>query len=260
MNLEYGIRTPCKRKYLPIPQPETPEPAQSALMTNASTKVLVVEDDRLIRRLLRSVLPARGFTLTEAETGAQALDLLKSASPDLVILDLGLPDVNGLGLLRHIRADSNVPIVVLSYTGSVSTKVEALESGASDYVTKPFNADELTARLHVALRNRLQRQGAAPVFRNGDLMIDLVRRRITRGAKEIRLSPTEFNILRLLVTHAGKVLTHDQILREIWGNRRTIDYLRVYMRQLRKRIEVDPHNPQYIVTVPGVGYQLLSAD
>src|SRR5580704_6958544 len=229
-------------------------------MTNASAKVLIVEDDRLIRRLLRSVLPARGFTVTEAETGTAALDLIKTEAPDLIVLDIGLPDINGLDLLRHVRGESNVPIVVLSYTGAVTTKVEALESGASDYVTKPFNADELAARLRVALRHRLQRQGAAPVFRNGELMVDLVRRRVMRGPSDIRLSPTEFSILRLLVLHAGKVLTHDQILREIWSHRRSIDYLRVYMRQLRKRIEVDPHNPQYVVTVPGVGYQLLTSD
>jgi two-component system KDP operon response regulator KdpE len=229
-------------------------------MTSVSTKVLVVEDDRLIRRLLRSVLPARGFAVTEAETGAAALDLLRTEAPDLIVLDIGLPDINGLDLMRHVRAESNVPIVVLSYTGAVTTKVEALESGASDYVTKPFNADELVARLRVALRHRLQRQGAEPVFRNGELVVDLVRRRITRGHDDIRLSPTEFSILRLLVTHAGKVLTHDQILSEIWRHRRSIDYLRVYVRQLRKRIEVDPHNPQYVVTVPGVGYQLLTAD
>jgi two-component system, OmpR family, KDP operon response regulator KdpE len=229
-------------------------------MSSSSAKVLVIEDDRLIRRLLRSVLPSRGFSVAEAETGGAALDLLKTDAPDLIILDLGLPDINGLGLLRHIHGSSNIPIVVLSYTGAVTTKVEALESGASDYVTKPFNADELAARLRVALRHRLQRQGTAPVFRNGELMIDLVRRRVMRGSADIRLSPTEFSILRLLVLHAGKVLTHDQMLREIWGHRRNIDYLRVYMRQLRKRIEVDPHNPQYIVTMPGVGYQLLTVD
>jgi two-component system KDP operon response regulator KdpE len=221
---------------------------------------LVIEDDRLIRRLLRSVLPPRGFDITEAETGEAALEILKTASPDLIILDLGLPDIDGLGLLRHIRAIGNVPVVVLSYTGAVTTKVEALEGGASDYVTKPFNVDELAARLHVALRHRLQRQGAAPVFRNGELMVDLVQRRIRRGSMDIKLSPTEFAILRLLVLHAGKVLTHDQILKEIWNHGRNIDYLRVYMRQLRKRIEVDPHNPQYIVTLPGVGYQLLTED
>jgi two-component system, OmpR family, KDP operon response regulator KdpE len=233
---------------------------QGGLMTNASTRVLVVEDDRLIRRLLRSVLPPRGFAVTEADTGAAALDLLKTEAPDLIVLDIGLPDINGLDLLRHVRNESGVPIVVLSYTGAVTTKVEALESGASDYVTKPFNADELAARLRVAMRHRLQRQGAEPVFRNGELTVDLVRRRISRGAADIRMSPTEFSILRLLVTHAGKVLTHDQILGEIWSHRRSIDYLRVYMRQLRKRIEVDPHNPEYIVTIPGVGYQLVTAD
>jgi two-component system KDP operon response regulator KdpE len=229
-------------------------------MTNASTKVLVVEDDKLIRRLLRSVLPPRGFTVSEADTGAAALDMLKTEAPDLIVLDIGLPDINGLDLLRHICNESGVPIVVLSYTGAVTTKVEALESGASDYVTKPFNADELAARLRVAMRHRLQRQGAEPVFRNGELTVDLVRRRISRGAADVRLSPTEFSILRLLVTHAGKVLTHDQILGEIWSHARSIDYLRVYIRQLRTRIEIDPHNPEYIVTVPGVGYQLLTAD
>jgi two-component system KDP operon response regulator KdpE len=230
-------------------------------MTISQTTVLVIEDDRLIRRLLRSVLPPHGFSVTEAETGAAALDLLESETPDLIILDLGLPDANGLDLLRYIRAGgSSIPIVVLSYTSAVTTKVEALESGASDYVTKPFNADELAARLRVALRHRLQQQRVTPVFRNGELMVDLVRRRITRGSLEIRLSPTEFAILRLLVMHAGKVLTHDQILLEIWGGRRNIDYLRVYMRQLRRRIEIDPHYPQFIVTIPGVGYQLLSAD
>src|ERR1700733_39431 len=185
-------------------------------MTSPSTKILIVEDDRLIRRLLRASLSPRGFVITEAETGAAALDLLKNDSPDLIVLDLGLPDMNGLGLLRHIRSTSNVPIVVLSYTGAVTTKVEALEGGASDYVTKPFNVDELAARLRVAVRHRLQREGAAPVFRNGELMVDLVRHRIMRGPVNIKVSPTEFAILRLLVLDAGKVLAHDLILQKIW--------------------------------------------
>ncbi|HXC30165.1 MAG TPA: response regulator transcription factor [Stellaceae bacterium] len=229
-------------------------------MTGTSTKVLVIDDDRLIRRLLRSVLPQRGFIVSEAETGGAALKLLQSDPPDVIILDLGLPDFNGLALLRHIRTETSIPIVVLSYTNATGTKVEALDGGASDYVTKPFHVDELAARLHVAVRHRLQRQGAAPVFRNGELSIDLVRRRIKRGATDIRLSPTEFAIVRLLVMSAGKVLTHDQVLRDIWNRRRNIDYLRVYMRQVRKRLEVDPGNPQYILTVPGVGYQLQTAD
>lgn len=229
-------------------------------MTSTSAKVLVIEDDRLIRRLLRASLPSRGFSVIEAETGGAGLEIVKSETVDLIILDIGLPDVSGLGLLRHIRRDFNIPVVILSYTGAVTTKVEALEAGASDYVTKPFNVEELAARLRVALRHRLQREGAAPVFRNGELMIDLVRHRITRGPVNVKISPTEFAILRLLVVHAGKVLTHEQILREIWNHGRNIEYLRVYMRQLRKRIEIDPHNPQYIVTIPGVGYQLLTAD
>jgi two-component system, OmpR family, KDP operon response regulator KdpE len=229
-------------------------------MTGTTTKVLVIDDDRLIRRLLRSVLPPRGFSVNEAETGAMALKLMQSDPPDVIILDLGLPDFDGLALLRHIRSETSIPIVVLSYTSATGTKVEALDAGASDYVTKPFHVDELAARLHVAVRHRLQRQGASPVFRNGELSIDLVRRRITRGPIDIRLSPTEFAIVRLLVMSAGKVLTHDQVLREIWNRRRNIDYLRVYMRQVRKRLEADPANPQYILTVPGVGYQLITAD
>jgi two-component system KDP operon response regulator KdpE len=229
-------------------------------MTSTSVKVLVIEDDRLIRRLLSASLPSRGFIVSEVETGGAGLDAVRKERPDLIILDLGLPDMSGLGLLRHIRGDFDIPIVVLSYTAAVTTKVEALDGGASDYVTKPFNVDELAARLRVALRHRLQREGTAPVFRNGELMIDLVRHRIMRGPMNIKVSPTEFAILRLLVQDAGKVLTHDQVLRDIWKHRRNIDYLRVYMRQLRKRIEIDPHNPQYIVTVPGVGYQLLTAD
>lgn len=236
-------------------------PANGAhLLTNASTKLLTIEDDRLIRRLLRSSLAPRGYAVSEAETGAAALNLLRDQPPDLIVLDLGLPDMNGLDLLRRIRGVSNVPIVVLSNTDAVRTKVEALEAGASDYVTKPFNVDEIAARLQVALRHRLQAQGASPVFRNGDLLVDLVRRRVVVGGKQVRLSPTEFALLRLLVTHAGKVLTHDQILREIWARSRNVDYLRIYVRQLRKRIEPDPHDPRYILTIPGVGYQMATAD
>lgn len=229
-------------------------------MTGTSTKVLVIDDDRLIRRLLRSVLPMRGFNVNEAESGDMALRLLRTDPPDVIILDLGLPDIDGLELLRQIRSTSSAPIVILSYTGSPETKVEALDGGASDYITKPFHVDELTARLHVAMRHRIQRQGAMPIFRNGELLIDLVRRRIKRGATDIRLSPTEFAILRMLVLYAGQVLPHDQMLREIWNRRRNIDYLRVYMRQVRKRLEIDPANPQYILTVPGIGYQLQTSD
>jgi two-component system KDP operon response regulator KdpE len=230
------------------------------ILTNTSTKLLVIDDDRLIRRLLRSGLSSRGFAVVEAENGASGIALAKDQPPDLIVLDLGLPDFPGLDLLRRFREDSNIPIVVLSNTDAVRIKVEALEAGASDFVTKPFNIDEFAARLRAALRHRLQQQGANPVFRNGDLVVDLVGRRVTLRGRPVRLSPTEFAILRLLVTHAGKVLTHDQILREVWAQGRNVDYLRVYVRQLRKRIEADPHNPQYLQTVPGVGYQLLTED
>lgn len=229
-------------------------------MPESNITLLAIEDDRLIRRLLRSGLGPRGFVVIEADSGEAGLNLLRRERPDLIVLDLALPDARGLDLLGRIREISNVPIVVLSNTAGVRTKVAALEMGASDYVTKPFNIDELAARLRVAVRHRLQQQGAAPVYRNGDLLVDLVNRRVMVGSRPIRLSPTEFAILRLLAIHAGKVLTHDQILREVWGQNRTVDYLRVYLRQLRKRIEADPHNPRYVVTVPGVGYQLQPAD
>jgi two-component system KDP operon response regulator KdpE len=226
-------------------------------MASPSAKILVVEDDRLIRRLLSASLPSRGFVLIDVETGAAALDILKSEQLDLIILDLGLPDVPGLRLLRQI-CRFNIPIVILSVTNSVTTMVEALEAGASDYITKPFNVDELSARLRVAMRHRFRSEIAAPVFHNGELTIDIGSHRIRRGRTNIKVSPTEFAILSLLVTHAGKVLTYDQILGELWNHDRGIGYLRVYIAQLRKRIEIDPYDPRYIVTYPGVGYQLLT--
>jgi two-component system, OmpR family, KDP operon response regulator KdpE len=224
--------------------------------------LLAIEDDRLIRRLLRTALSRRGYTVIEAGSGKDAIELLRGQSPDLIILDLGLPDVSGLDLLHRIREESSAPVVILSNTASVATKIEALEMGASDYVTKPFNTDELAARLRVALRHRRQQQGLAAdaVFRNGDLVVDLAHRLVTIGATAIRLPPTEFALLRVLTIHAGKVLTHDQILQEIGSEPGKLDYLRTYVRQLRKRMEADPHNPRYVVTVPGVGYQLLTAE
>jgi len=229
-------------------------------MTNARVSVLVIDDDVAIRRLLRVSLTARDFNVIEASDGQSARQLMGRTRPDLVILDLGLPDIGGVELLRQIRAASPVPIVVLSNQLSTATKVETLELGASDYITKPFNVDELAARLRVALRHSFQEQGVHAAFINGDLTVDLVRRRVTVGSARVQLSPTEFAILRLLVTHAGKVLTHDQILRECWKGDKEIEHLRVYIGQLRKKLESDPHNPRYVITIPGVGYQLLSAD
>ena len=177
-----------------------------------------------------------------------------------MILDLGLPDIDGIELIRRIRAISKVPIVVLSSRGDERAKVEALELGADDYLTKPFGMEELVARLRTALRHGFQEKGEDPVFRNGDLTVDLVRRRVVVAGNEVKLSPTEFAMLQLLVQHAGKVLTHQQILREVWGNAEDVQYLRVYVRQLRRKLEADPEQPRHIVTESGVGYRLQLVD
>jgi two-component system, OmpR family, KDP operon response regulator KdpE len=229
-------------------------------MTKAQTSVLVIEDEAAIRRLLRASLAARNFSVMEAENGRSALDVTLRQRPELVILDLGLPDLQGVEVMRRLQEISTAPIVVLSNNSGVRTKVEMLELGASDYITKPFNVEELAARLRVALRNSFRAKGTAAVFRSGELTVDLVRRRVMLGGEDVKLSPTEFSILRLFVTHAGKVLTHNQILRDIWGNDKEIEHLRVYIRQLRKKLEPDPHSPQFIRTEPGVGYMLFTPD
>jgi two-component system KDP operon response regulator KdpE len=175
-----------------------------------------------------------------------------------VLLDLGLPDVDGLQLLSQIRKLSPVPIVVLSSRGDEAAKVTALDSGADDYVTKPFGAEELMARIRAALRHRLQQQGAERTFASGDLSVDLVRRLVKRGSEDVKLSPKEYDILEQLVIHAGKVLTHKHLLREVWRDE-TVDpqYLRVYVRQLRQKVEDDPSTPRHVLTEPGVGYRLV---
>ena len=233
-------------------------------MTQASL-VLVVDDEPAIRRLLRTSLQAGGYRTVEAETGAAALALITgrpdAERPALVLLDLGLPDIDGLEVIRLIRAASAVPIVVLSSREDERGKAAALDLGADDYVTKPFGMEELAARLRAALRHRLQQDGAAPVYRSGDLTVDLVRRIVTLtrppdGPVEVHLSPREFDILRLLVMHAGKVLTHRLIMGKLWGPSGDVQQLRVYVRQLRQKIEADPERPHYIVTETGVGYRL----
>jgi two-component system KDP operon response regulator KdpE len=233
-----------------------PVPAMSSNPVN----VLVVDDEPPIRRFLRTSLAVQNYRVSEAENGRAALDLLRREKPDLVILDLGLPDIDGIELIRRIRATSNVPLVVLSSRGDERAKVEALELGADDYLTKPFGMEELVARLRTALRHGFQAKGEDPVFRSGDLTVDLVRRRVLVGGSEVKLSPTEFAMLQLLVQHAGKVLTHQQILREVWGNAEDVQYLRVYVRQLRRKLETDPERPRHIVTESGVGYRLQLAD
>jgi two-component system, OmpR family, KDP operon response regulator KdpE len=223
-------------------------------------KVLIVDDEPPIRKLLRMGLSTQGYEILDAPNGKTALALLES-KPDLVILDLGLPDMKGLDLLAMIRArDEAVPIVVLSSRGDEAGKVQALDLGADDYLTKPFGMEELLARMRAALRHQLQVQGERPAFRSGDLMVDLVRRTVKVGDKEVKLSPKEYELLRVLVQHAGKVLTHKFLLGELWNDLTDTQYLRVYVRQLRHKIEADPEQPQHILTETGVGYRLRAPD
>jgi two-component system KDP operon response regulator KdpE len=229
-------------------------------MTGPQLKVLVVDDEPPIRKLLRMGLATANYAILEAPNGKSALSLL-AENPDLVILDLGLPDMDGHELLRTIRSrNEKVPIVVLSSRGDEAGKVRALDYGADDYVTKPFGMDELLARLRAALRHQLQLHGERPVFRVGDLSVDLVRRIVKIGEKDVKLSPKEYDLLRLLVQHAGKVLTHKFLLRELWDDLTDAQYLRVYVRQLRQKIESDPERPQYVQTETGIGYRLRSPD
>jgi two-component system KDP operon response regulator KdpE len=229
-------------------------------MSAAPAKILVIDDEPPIRKLLRMGLASQGYEVLEAPNGRIALELL-AQKPALVILDLGLPDVDGLELLRRIRqAQEDVPIVVLSSRDDEAGKVAALDLGADDYVTKPFGMEELLARMRAALRHQLQVHGERPVFQAGSLSVDLVRRIVRKGETEVRLSPKEYDLLRLLVQHAGKVLTHKFLLRELWDEPTDPQYLRVYVRQLRQKIEADPERPQYIMTEIGVGYRFRAPD
>jgi two-component system KDP operon response regulator KdpE len=229
-------------------------------MNAAPPKVLVIDDEPPIRKLLRMGLTAQGYEILEASSGKASLELL-AQKPDLIILDLGLPDMQGLDLLRTIRARNEaVPIVVLSSRGDEAGKVQALDLGADDYVTKPFGMDELLARMRAALRHQLQVHGERPIFRVGDLSMDLVRRIVKVRDKEVKLSPKEYELLRVLVQHAGKVLTHKFLLGELWDDLTDAQYLRVYVRQLRQKIEADPERPQYVLTETGIGYRLRPPD
>jgi two-component system KDP operon response regulator KdpE len=229
-------------------------------MSAGHTTILVVDDEPPIRRLLRTSLASRNFNVLEAADGQAALAWIEQGEPDLVILDLGLPDIGGLELIRMLReGGSAVPILVLSSRADEKGKVEALDLGADDYVTKPFGTDELFARIRAALRHRLQQQGEQPVFSCGDLSVDLVRRIVRVREEEVKLSPKEYDILRMLVAHAGKVLTHRMLMNEVWGGETDVQYLRIYIRQLRQKIEADPERPRYILTETGVGYRLSLA-
>jgi two-component system, OmpR family, KDP operon response regulator KdpE len=229
-------------------------------MSAGPLKILVIDDEPPIRKLLRMGLSTQGYEISEASNGKESLELL-AQKPDLVILDLGLPDMEGLELLRVIRArNESVPIVVLSSRGDEAGKVQALDLGADDYVTKPFGMEELLARMRAALRHQLQVHGERPIFRTGDLSVDLVRRTVKIRDEKVNLSPKEYELLRLLVQHAGKVLTHKFLLNELWDTPIDAQYLRVYVRQLRQKIEPNPERPQYILTETGIGYRLRVPD
>ncbi len=220
--------------------------------------VLVVDDEPAIRRFLRASLKAAEYRVVEAGDAAGALRALIAEKPDLLILDLGLPDKSGLDLISALRKGTAPPIIVLSARDDERSKVEALDRGADDYLSKPFGMAELMARLRAALRHAFQAQGELPVFLSGDLSVDLVRRHVARGGGEVKLSPKEFELLSHLVMHAGKVLTHRHLLREVWGPAQLdeVQYLRVFIRSLRQKIEPDPTRPTHILTEPGVGYRL----
>jgi two-component system KDP operon response regulator KdpE len=227
----------------------------------AHVRVLVVDDEPAIRRFLRTSLDSQGYDVIEAPDAKSALAQMSRGAIDVLVLDLGLPDMDGLEVIRTLREQGSVvPIIVLSSRSDEVAKVRALDLGADDYVTKPFGMDELIARLRTALRHKLQQQGERPIFRTGDLTLDLVRRVVTVRDQEVKLTPREYDLLRILVAHAGKVLTHRFLLREVWGTETDIAYLRIYIRTLRQKIEADPDRPQLISTEQGVGYRLKAPE
>jgi two-component system, OmpR family, KDP operon response regulator KdpE len=227
-------------------------------MSEQPVRVLVVDDEPQIRRLLRVSLGAQGYHVFEAGRGAEAVVMAATERPDIIILDLGLPDMDGLQVIERVREWTNTPIVVLSVREQEGEKVKAFNLGADDYVTKPFGMAELLARIRAALRHRLRADIEQPVFQSGDLLVDLARRKVTVAGRDVRLTPKEYDLLRTLVTHAGRVLTHQQLLRVVWGPGAAGEthYLRVYIGQLRQKIEADPAQPRHILTEPGVGYRL----
>lgn len=233
-------------------------------MSPDSSKVLLIEDEPEIRRFLRVSLVAHGYHLVEESTGRAGLLRAASDPPDVVILDLGLPDTDGLDVIRQLRTWSQVPIVVLSARGQERDKIAALDGGADDYVTKPFGIGELLARMRVAMRHALASHDgdANSVFAANNLRVDLGNRQVFVDEREVHLTPTEYRLLTTLVKHAGKVVTHRQLLKEVWGpdSVQETQYLRVFMNQLRQKIETDPARPRSLLTEPGVGYRLTAED
>ena len=223
----------------------------------SNERVLVVDDEQPIRRFLRVTLTSQAYTVIEAASGQEALSGAATQKPDIIILDLGLPDIDGVEVTRLLRQWTQIPIIILSVRGSESDKIAALDAGADDYLTKPFGVGELLARLRAALRRAAQTANE-PVFTSGNLKVDLARRLVTVSGREVQLTPTEYGLLRMLVTHAGKVLTHRHLLHEVWGAEYGEEFhmLHVNISNLRRKIEPDPARPQFIITEPGVGYRL----
>ena len=228
-------------------------------MSASDWLVLVVEDEAPIRRFLKTALEAQGFKLLEAPTGTQAMAMAASHNPDVILLDLGLPDIDGLEVIRRIREWSHTPIIVISARGKDTEKVEGLDAGADDYLTKPFSVEELSARMRVAIRHLTRTRGEdEPVFQTGELRVDLAGRMVWVAGAEVHLTPIEFKLLVVLVRHSGKVVTQRQLLHEVWGpgSNEQAHYLRNYIHHLRHKLEADPARPVYLSTEPGVGYRL----
>jgi two-component system KDP operon response regulator KdpE len=225
----------------------------------AKTRVLVVDDEAAILRFLKPALEANGYEMMTAGTAAEALKGIAAQSPDVVLLDLGLPDGDGKDVIRQAREWSDRPIIVLSAREREAENIEALDLGADDYVNKPFNVGELMARIRTALRHRIQKSSEIPVLRVGGIEVDTLRHRVTRAGAEIKLTPKEFDLLSFLTRHAGRVVTHKQILAAVWGPAHTEDtqYLRVYVGQLRQKVEERPDDPQIVLTEPGIGYRII---
>jgi two-component system KDP operon response regulator KdpE len=228
-------------------------------MSETGHTVLIIEDDPQIRRFVRSTLESHELAVVEAETGKAGLREVATRQPDIVVIDLGLPDTDGIDVIRELRGWTQVPVIVLSARTSEAVKVEALDAGADDYLTKPFGVSELLARVRAQLRRSIRALEEAPAVSFGEIAVDLAKREVTRAGRPVRLTPTEYRLLTVLMRHAGRVLTHRQLLRDVWGPEQVDNahYLRVYMGHLRQKLEKDPAQPEHILTETAVGYRLV---
>ena len=231
---------------------------QVMAMENKSARIMIIDDEPQMRRLLQVALTAHGYEIRGAETGRAGIDQTAVFHPDLIVLDLSLPDLDGIEVIKQLREWTQTPVIILSVREQEGDKIAALDAGADDYVTKPFSMGELLARIRTALRHAAG-AGDEPVLTFGGLVIDLTRRYVAVDGREVKLTPTEYELLRILAVNAGKVLTHRQLMRTVWGPsyEQETNYLRVYIRQLRQKIEPDPARPRHIITEPGVGYRLV---